>query len=231
MSGRLPVPRSHGSECKIKFKKPKLAGRGQRQLGHERQGNINHCATKNRSDAESSGAQASTPGGEERYASDPQSRAQKLKENDDDMTVKFMQQTSKITESVTIAEGDTRTMVQNRAPARAYDRNMVQSIASATKMAKQSLWGQSPTIWNVDEAADGDETLVRKLEEQLNAAKQRLSLVGSTTSGAKMNPNVQRRASGGASEDVPEHARCRRGRSAMGPAATAARRRGREMAA
>ena len=162
-------------------------------------------------DAETSGAQAQTPGGQERQAPVLQSRAQEPAEDDDGMTVKSMQQTSKITEMATIAEGDTRTIGHNRAPARVFGdagRNMVQSIASATKLAKQSIWGPPSLIWNTDEATEGDETLVRKLEEQLNAVKQRLSMAGSTTSGAMMNPSVQRRASGGASEnELDEHER------------------------
>jgi hypothetical protein len=91
--------------------------------------------------------------------------------------------------------------VQNRAPMRTIGdaaQTMVQSIASATKMAKQSLWGPPPLLWQAEEAAEGDEMLVRKLEEQLNAVKQRLSLAGSTTSGGSAEgriPSTQRRAS------------------------------------
>ena len=109
---------------------------------------------KTATDAETSGAQAHTPGGQERYAPVLQRRAQEPAEDDDGMTVKSMQQTSKITEIVTIAEGDTRTIAHNRAPARVFDagRNVVQSIASATKMAKQSIWGPASFIWNPDEA-------------------------------------------------------------------------------
>ena len=107
-------------------------------------------------------------------------------------------------------ELDASTVVQNRAPMRTIGdaaQTMVQSIASATKMAKQSLWGPPPLLWQAEEAAEGDEMLVRKLEEQLNAVKQRLSLAGSTTSGGSAEgriPSTQRRASIGASED--EHA-------------------------
>jgi len=157
-------------------------------------------------DAEPPGVQATTPGDQEGRPSDLRARAHELTENDEDLS---MQKGPKRTEFHSV-ELDASTVVQNRAPMRTIGdaaQTMVQSIASATKMAKQSLWGPPPLLWQAEEAAEGDEMLVRKLEEQLNAVKQRLSLAGSTTSGGSAEgriPSTQRRASIGASED--EHA-------------------------
>jgi len=157
-------------------------------------------------DAEPPGVQATTPGDQEGRPSDLRARANELTENDEDPS---MQKGPKRTEFHSV-ELDASTVVQNRAPMRTIGdaaQTMVQSIASATKMAKQSLWGPPPLLWQAEEAAEGDEMLVRKLEEQLNAVKQRLSLAGSTTSGGSAEgriPSTQRRASIGASED--EHA-------------------------
>jgi hypothetical protein len=157
-------------------------------------------------DAEPPGVQATTPGDQEGRPSDLRARAYELTENDEDQ---FMQKGPKRTEFHSV-ELDASTVVQNRAPTRTIGgaaQTMVQTIASATKMAKQSLWGPPPLLWQAEEAAEGDEMLVRKLEEQLNAVKQRLSLAGSTTSGGSAEGRIsgtQRRTSIGASEN--EHA-------------------------
>ena len=162
-------------------------------------------------DAESSGAQASPPGGLEAHAPVAKDRSNESLDGKDDMMAKNMSQTSKIIEPASIAENDARTIAHNRAPGRALGdagRHMVQSIASATKMATQSIRGQSPLIWQVDDVEEGDEKLVRRLEEQLNAAKQRLSNASSTTSSGDRGrrPNAQGRESDSASANMTEQA-------------------------
>ena len=166
---------------------------------------------KSATDAETSGAQASPPGGQEAHAPVQKDQSNESTDDKDDTTAKVMSQTSKIIEPASLAESDARTIAHNRAPGRALGdagRQMVQSIASATKMAKQSIWGQSSLIWQADEMEEGDEKLVRRLEEQLNAAKQRLSIASSTTSSGMRGrrPNAQERASGSASAVVTEQA-------------------------
>ena len=162
-------------------------------------------------DAESSGAQASPPGGQEGHAPVQKDQSNESTDDKDDTTAKVMSQTSKIIEPASLAESDARTIAHNRAPGRALGdagRQMAQSIASATKMAKQSIWGQSSLIWQADDMEEGDEKLVRRLEEQLNAAKQRLSIASSTTSSGMRgrSPNAQGRDSDSASANVTEQA-------------------------
>ena len=172
---------------------------------------FNTAQHKSATDAETSGVQASPPGGQEGHAPVQKDQSNESTDDKDDTTVKVMSQTSKIIEPASLAESDARTIAHNRAPGRALGdagRQMVQSIASATKMAKQSIWGQSSIIWQADDMEEGDEKLVRRLEEQLNAAKQRLSIASSTTSSGMRgrSPNTQGRDSDNASANVTDQA-------------------------
>ena len=102
---------------------------------------------KTTTDAETSGVQASPPGGQEGHAPAQKDQSNESTDDKDDTTAKVMSQMSKIIEPASLAESDARTIAHNRAPGRALGdagRQTERAGRWSNRSHRQPKWPSNP---------------------------------------------------------------------------------------